>query len=58
MVLSLFQTFLRLSTVNFQKRNDDDGYDRLSRKYSSILLIVFSTIATTNQLVGDSVSFI
>ena len=56
MILSLFQTFLRLSSVSFQNRCDDDVLDRLSRKYSAILLIIFSTVATTNQLVGKSVS--
>ncbi len=56
MILSLFQSFLKLNSVSFQNRYDDDVLDRLSRKYSAILLIIFSTIATTNQLVGKSVS--
>ena len=56
MILVLFEIFLKLCTVNFEKRNDDDYYDRLSRKYSAILLIIFSTIATTNQIVEESVS--
>ena len=36
-------------------RNDDDGYDRLSHRYTTAILIMFSVFMTTTQFVGDAI---
>lgn len=36
-------------------RNDDDGADRLSHRYTTAILIVFSIIITTSQYVGNPI---
>jgi hypothetical protein len=36
-------------------RNDDDYADRLSHRYTVLLLVVFAGIVTTGQLVGDPI---
>lgn len=37
----------------FQFQNNDDFYDRLSRRYSVGLLILFTIIVSTKQYVGE-----
>jgi hypothetical protein len=37
----------------FRFHNDDDFIDRLSRRYSVVLFILFTVIVSTKQYVGD-----
>ncbi|XP_013382927.1 innexin unc-9-like [Lingula anatina] len=37
-------------------RNDDDFFDRLSHRYTSIFLIIFALVVSTKQYVGDPIS--
>ena len=37
----------------FRFHNDDDFIDRLSRRYSVILLMLFTVVVSTKQYVGD-----
>ena len=55
MILSLLEGFSQLISLGYEKRNDDDFYDRLSRKYTAIFMIMWSIIVCTKQLVGTSV---
>ena len=50
---SLFKTFLDIKDVHFQA--DDDFVDRLNRKYTSGLLIIFATVVSMRQYFGDSI---
>ena len=50
---SLFRTFMSVKEVHFQA--DDDFTDRLSRKYTSGLLIIFASIVSMRQYFGDSI---
>ena len=42
-----------LKDVKF--RNDDEFIDRLTRRHTTSLLIVFSVVVTTQQYVGDPI---
>lgn len=37
----------------FRFHNDDDFIDRLSRRYSVLLLMLFTVVVSTKQYVGD-----
>ena len=37
----------------FRFHNDDDFLDRLSRRYSVVLLMLFTVVVSTKQYVGD-----
>ena len=37
----------------FRFHNDDDFIDRLSRRYSVVLLMLFTVVVSTKQYVGD-----
>ena len=37
----------------FRFHNDDDFVDRLSRRYSVVLLMLFTVVVSTKQYVGD-----
>ena len=37
-------------------RNDDDVSDRLNYRYTTIILVVFAVLVTTNVLVGKSLA--
>jgi hypothetical protein len=37
-------------------QDDDDLYDRLSRRYTSSLLVLFAVMVTTKQFVGEPIS--
>lgn len=50
---SLFKTFLDIKDIKFQ--TDDDFIDRLSRKYTSGLLLIFAAIVSMRQYFGDSI---
>lgn len=40
----------------FRFHNDDDFIDRLSRRYSVVLLMLFTVVVSTKQYVGDPIS--
>ena len=40
----------------FRFHNDDDSYDRLSRRYSVVLLMLFTVVVSTKQYVGDPIA--
>ena len=42
----------------FRFHNDDDFIDRLSRRYSVVLLMLFTVVVSTKQYVGDRNIFI
>jgi hypothetical protein len=50
---TIFKTFLDVKGVTFQA--DDDFVDRLSRKYTSGLLIILASIVSMRQYFGDSI---
>lgn len=52
MLLDLIANYNKLAGYDFEKLNSDDFVDKLSRKFSAIVMIVFSTILGINQLVG------
>lgn len=41
----------------FRFHNDDDFIDRLSRRYSVVLLMLFTVVVSTKQYVGDRKCF-
>jgi len=40
----------------FRFHNDDDSYDRLSRRFSVVLLMLFTVVVSTKQYVGDPIA--
>ncbi len=40
----------------FRFHNDDDLYDRLSRRFSVVLLMLFTVVVSTKQYVGDPIA--
>jgi innexin len=40
----------------FKFHNDDDVYDRLSRRFSVVLLMLFTVVVSTKQYVGDPIA--
>ncbi|CAM4866003.1 unnamed protein product [Rotaria socialis] len=40
----------------FKFHNDDDLYDRLSRRFSVVLLMLFTVVVSTKQYVGDPIA--
>lgn len=52
MFLDLISSYKKLAGYDFEKLNSDDFTDKLSRKFSAIMMIVFSGILGIYQLVG------
>lgn len=52
MLLDLISSYKKLADYDFEKLNSDDFVDKLSRKFSAIMMIVFSTILGIYSLVG------
>jgi hypothetical protein len=50
----LFKSFHSLHELKF--RPDDDYVDRLSRQYTSLILICFAFLVSTRQFVGKPIS--
>ena len=44
-----------LAETRFDGCNDDDAVDRLSRRYTVFLLVVFSVVVGSRQLVGERI---
>jgi innexin len=55
MSLRLLTLYNELSVKNFEKNDDDDLYDKCSRKFSTIMMLVFSFILSTAQFVGEPI---
>ena len=51
MVAGLLDAITKVRQIRFH--NDDDFIDRLSRRYSVVLLMIFTVIVSTKQYVGD-----
>ena len=56
MVVGFLDEFYKLVKLRFT--NDDDFTDRLSRRYSVMLLLVFTIIVSTRQYVGERKSYL
>jgi hypothetical protein len=52
MFLDVVASYKKLADYNFEKLNTDDFFDKLSRRFSAIMMIVFTTILGVFQLVG------
>ena len=55
MILDLIGSYSKLSKYNFQKRNDDDFFDKLSRKYAAIFMVICAIILSVYTLVGSPI---
>lgn len=51
MIAGFLESFSKLR--QFRLHYDDDFIDRLSRRYSVLLLIIFTALVSTKQYVGD-----
>ena len=40
MILDLITSYSTLSKKDFSKQKDDDGFDKLSRKYSATMMVI------------------
>lgn len=52
MLLDLLSSYQKLASYDFEKLNSDDFVDKLSRKFSAIMMICFTTILGVANLVG------
>ncbi|CAF1002177.1 unnamed protein product [Adineta ricciae] len=52
----LFDAASRVAHHGHDGSYDDDFYDRLSRRYSVILLIIFAVLVSTKQYVGEPIA--
>ncbi len=55
MEANFINRYINLSNLKFMKRNDDDFVDKMSRKFSAIMMIIFSVIVTLYQFVGKPI---
>jgi hypothetical protein len=55
MVLRLLTLYTEFSAKNFEKHDDDDIFDKFSRKFSTIMMLVFAFVLSTAQLVGEPI---
>lgn len=51
MISGFLDAFAKVRQFRFH--NDDDFIDRLSRRYSVLLLMLFTVVVSTKQYVGD-----
>ena len=56
MFLDVIASYKKLAEYDFEKLNSDDFVDKLSRKFSAIMMIVFSGILGVYQLVGKVIN--
>ncbi len=55
MALNLIATYTNLANYKFEKHDDDDFYDKISRKFSAIMMIIFAVLISTHQFVGQPI---
>ena len=55
MILDLISLHSTLSKASYSKRKDDDFFDKLSRKYTAIIMVIFAILLTIAQLVGSQI---
>jgi hypothetical protein len=52
----LFDAAAKISHHGYDGACDDDFYDRMSRRYSVVLLIIFTILVSTKQYVGEPIA--
>jgi hypothetical protein len=55
MSLKLLTLYNEFSAKNFEKNDDDDLFDKFSRKFSTIMMLIFAFVLSTAQLVGEPI---
>lgn len=55
MILDLINSYVKLSGYNFEKQQDDSFVDKLIRKFTAIIMILFASIVSVNALVGSPI---
>ena len=55
MILDLITSYSTLSKKDFSKQKDDDSFDKLSRKYSATMMVIFASLLSIAQLVGEPI---
>lgn len=53
--IGIFTLYNQLSTYAFERISDDDRWDRLSRRYSAITMVIFALIISTYTFVGQPI---
>ncbi|CAF0895982.1 unnamed protein product [Rotaria sordida] len=56
MAIFLFDAAAKVSHHGHDGACDDDFYDRISRRYSVILLVIFTMLVSTKQYVGEPIA--
>ena len=54
-ILNLIASYTRISKFRFAQNDDDDKVDKLSRKFSALLMIICAILLGTYQLVGSPI---
>lgn len=56
MAMFLFDAAAKVGQHSHDGSYDDDFYDRISRRYSVVLLIIFAVLVSTKQYVGEPIA--
>lgn len=56
MAMFLFDAAAKVGQHSHDGSYDDDFYDRISRRYSVVLLIIFTVLVSTKQYVGEPIA--
>jgi innexin len=54
-MLELIASFTKLQAFRFEANNDDDFVDKLSRRFSAVMMIIFATLLSLYQFVGQPI---
>ncbi len=54
-LLEIFATYTKLSSYKFESEDDDHFVDKIFRKFSSIMMVIFSVMLGVYQLVGKPI---
>lgn len=55
MATKLLTLYSQFANKSFEKHDDDDLVDKISRKFSTIMMFIFVIIVTTYELVGNPI---
>lgn len=55
MILDLIGSYAKLSGYSFEKQQDDNFIDKLIRKFTAIIMVLFASIVSVYQLVGQPI---